>query len=115
MRKKDEIREYLFEELKANHTLWSYDKSNMTASSLTDELMIETVLMHLDLDNIDMLFLLFPKKLIKEVWKWNVCALEPRYHSSNILFATIYFNIKNPQRYVVMQARKAFRKKIAGN
>jgi len=115
MQTKKDIRGYLFGQLKANHALWSYDKSNMTADSLTDELMIETVLMHLDLDDIDMLFLLFPKKQIKEVWKWKVCALEPRYHSSNVLFAFLYFKIKNPQRYVAMQARRAVRKNLTGN
>jgi len=115
MQTKKKIREYLFEQLKANNALWSYDKSNMTADSLTDELLIEKVMMHLDLDDIDMLFLLFPKKLIKDVWKWNMCALDPRYHSSNVLFAIIYFKIKNPQRYVVMQARRAVRKNLTGN
>ena len=115
MNKKSEIREYLFEQLKANHALWSYDKSAMTAHNLPDEFIIEKVLMHLDLDDIDMLFLLFPKKQIKEVWKWNMCPLENFYHSSNVLFAIIYFKIKNPQRYVEMQAKKAIRRNITEN
>jgi hypothetical protein len=115
MQTKEEIREYLFEQLQANNALWSYDKSTMTAHNLPDDFIIEKVLMYLDLDEINMLFLLFPKKQIKEVWKWNMCPLGDYYHSSNVLFAIIYFKIKNPQRYVVMQARRAVRKNLTGN
>jgi len=110
-----EIREYLFEQLKINHALWSYDKSKMTAYTLTDEQIIENVLLHLDMEDINMLFLLFPKKKIKEVWKQELCVQEPRYHSSNVLYAGLFFNIKNPQRYVKMQSRRAVMKNLRGD
>ena len=114
MRTNGEIRAYLFEQLKANYALWSYDKSTMTADTLTDEQIIEKVLMHLDMDDINILFLLFPKERIKEVWKWNLCALE-FYYSSNVLFAGLFFNIKNPPRYVKMQAQRIVRNNLKGH
>ena len=104
---KQKIKEYLFEELKGNHALWSYNHRAMTAETLTDEQIIEKVLLHLDMDAINLLFVLYPKKAIKKVWKQELCALEPRYHSSNILFAALFFGIKNPQRYVKIQCKRA--------
>jgi len=109
---KQEIKEYLFRELIDNCALWSYDRSEMTADTLSDKLMIDTVLLHLDLPAIKALFTIYPKQLIKDVWKQNVCALEPRYHSSNVLFAYLFFDIKNPHRYVKMQAARAIRNKL---
>jgi len=104
---KDEIKQYLFNALKEGHHLWSYNHANVSVSDLSDEFLIEKVLLRLDLPEIGLLFSIFPKKQIKEVWKWKMCALEPYYHSSNILFARIYFDIKNPYRYLKMQSRRA--------
>jgi len=109
---KQEIKEFLFKKLIENCALWSYDRSGMTADTLTDEQMIEKVLLHLDMNEINLLFSIYPKQLIKKVWKQELCALEPRYHSSNVLFAGLYFDIKNPQRYVKVQSKRAVRNNL---
>ena len=59
---KKQIKQYLFEQLKENYALWSYDRSSMTADSLTDEQMIEKVLLYLDMDEINILFQLYTKQ-----------------------------------------------------
>ncbi|MDR2729016.1 MAG: hypothetical protein LBB56_07770 [Chitinispirillales bacterium] len=112
MNNKKEIKKYLFNQLKAKHALWSYDYVSMKADSLTDDQLIEKVLLYLDMDDINVLFRLYPKEQIKDVWKQELCALEPRYHSSNVLFAGLFFGIKNPQRYVKTQCKKAIRNNL---
>ena len=109
---KKEIKEYLFNLLSANHAFWSYNRAEMSADSVTDEQLIEKVLLHLDMDAINLLFQFYPKEQIKRVWKQELCALEPRYHSTNVLFAGIFFNIKNPQRYIKMESRRAIRNNL---
>ena len=104
------IKKQLFEELRDKRYLWSYDYMTVNEHSLTDEQLVEKVLMHLDMQSINKLFLVFPKHYIKEVWKQHLCPLEPRYHSTNVLFATIFFDIKNPHRYIKTQANRMIRK-----
>jgi len=103
---KDDIKKQLFEELRDKHYLWSYDTSEMNEHNLTDELLIEKVLMYLDMQFVNMLFFIYPKSFIKEVWKQNLCPLEPRYHSSNVLFGILFFDIKKPHRYIKVQANR---------
>ena len=110
MHNKSDIRKQLYEELRDKHYLWSYDCMSMNEHSLTDEQLIEKVLMHLDLPSVKMLFHIFLKCVIKEVWKQSLCPLEPRYHSTNVLFATIFFDIRNPHRYITTQANQMIRK-----
>lgn len=104
---KEHIKKYLLNTLKKGHYLWSYNNTKINVDNVPDDLLIEWVLLHLDLAEINMLFSIYPKKQIKEIWKWKMCALEPRYHNSNVLFAYIYFDIENGTRYVKMQARRA--------
>ena len=106
---KDVIKQYLFNTLKEKGCFWSYNHASMNVSDLSDEFLIEKVLLHLDLNELNLLFRAYPKEQIKEIWRWKVCSLEPYYHSSNIFFAKVYFNIKNAERYIKMQSRRAVR------
>ena len=106
---KDDIKQHLFNALKDGRFLWSYDNAKMRADDLSDEFLIELVLLHLDLEDLNLLFSIYPKKQIKEVWKWKMCALEPRYHSSNVFFAKIYFDIKNADLYIKKQSQRAIK------
>jgi hypothetical protein len=58
------------------------------------------VLLLLDLDEIDILFRLFKKDLIKRVWEENILKQEPYYHGLNRFFAWFYFSIENPDEYI---------------
>ena len=62
----DDVRSELFRKLKDENCFWSYDLSKM--DSISDEALIEHVLLYLDIDDINRLFPLFGYKKVKRVW-----------------------------------------------
>ncbi len=71
-----------------------------------DDVLIEQVLLHLDFDDIRLLFRLFPKNEIKRVWKAKLLRQEPDLHGLNRLFDFLFFGIKDPDRYIRNDKRK---------
>ena len=100
------IKKELLDSLKKLNAFWSYDTSSVSMQTINDEMLIEKVLVHLDIPDLKKLFLLFPHKKIKEVWKNQLCVQEPYYHGINTMLAYLYFNIKNPNRYLKMISNK---------
>ena len=94
----NDVRRYLFRKLKAENCLWSYDLSKM--KSISDEALIEHVLMYLDIDDIDKLFPLFGYKKVKRVWLDRVAPQGAMFRWMNILYAWYYFGAKRPEAYV---------------
>jgi len=82
------------------NAFWSYSATDISDKTISDELFIEKSLVHLDIAELKQLFLLFPYKKIKEVWKRRLCTQEPYYHGLNTMLAYLFFNIKNPDRYL---------------
>ena len=62
---KDNVRQQLFRKLKKENCFWSYDVSKM--KSISDEALIEHVMLYLDIEDIDKLFSLFGFKKVKRV------------------------------------------------
>lgn len=79
-------------------SFWSYDKSSIV--EIPDDVLIEKVLLHLDIEDVQALFYLFPKKEIKKVWQDVVLPRDPLYRNINKLYAFMFFNIKHPDRYI---------------
>jgi hypothetical protein len=94
----EEIRKELISKLQEEHAFWSYDKTEI--SSVTDEILIANVLLYLDIDDVFLLFKLFPGRKIQKVWKEKMLAQEPMYHGLNRLYSFLLFNIKHPDRYL---------------
>jgi hypothetical protein len=92
------VREKLIEKLKEEKVFWSYGL--MQDEQITDELLIEKVLLHLDLEDGRELFRIFHRKLIQKVWREALLTQEPLYHGLNRLYARLYFGLKNPDRYI---------------
>jgi len=92
------LREKLEKKLIEEKAFWSYDKSSI--DKIPDNEFIEKVLLHLDIEDVQSLFLIFPKKEIKKVWQEIVLPREPLYHNLNRLYAFLFFNIENPDRYI---------------
>ena len=92
------IRQQLFRKLKKENCFWSYDVSKM--KSISDESLIEHVLLYLDIDEINMLFPLFGYKKVKRVWLDRVAPLGAMFRQYNILYAWYYFGAKRPEAYV---------------
>ena len=94
-----EIRAHLTEQLIAAGGFWSYDESSVR-SSITDDQLIEATLERLDLEEIDLLFQLFPMRRIKAVWRKTMVVQNDYYYSLNRFFAWYYFDIRHPDRYL---------------
>ena len=98
---KDHIRDSLIRKLQRGHVFWSYGKP----SRINDDILIEKTLIHLDLEDINQLFLLFPKEKIRKVWEGKVLTLGESYRSVNLLFAYLYFDIEDPESFLEEQLR----------
>ena len=104
------IRKELISKLKEKHCFWSYDVDSIT--DVPDGMLVELVMIYLDLDEINLLFQLFPKKEVKRMWLENVVAQGERYHVLNRAFAWYYFGIKRTDRYVKAMETRQFKKRI---
>ena len=95
---KNQLRKGLEQKLIEENAFWSYDKSSIEI--IPDDVLIEKVLLHLDIEDVQALFFLFPKKEIKKVWQDVVLPREPLYHNINKLYAFMFFDIEHADRYI---------------
>lgn len=105
------VKSYLIEQLKQQHFLWSYDCDSI--HDMPDEMLIELVMLYLDLDEINMLFQLFPYKKVKQAWIENVVAQGERYYTLNYFFAWYYFHAKRPRSYVKAMATRQLNRRLS--
>lgn len=106
--RKAKQRAALFQKLKDNHLFWSYDPS--TVKEISDDMLIEMVLQYLDLDDICILFQLFPAKKIKQCWLTRLVPQGEYLFSLNRFIASYYFHAKRPGAYVKSMATKQLNK-----
>lgn len=97
-RRKQEMRDCLVSKLKASSAFWSYQE--VDGSTLSDEDVIENTIVHLDMDEIEMLFSLYGKDAVKMVWKERLACQGEYFHDLNVLMAMYFFNVKKPERYL---------------
>jgi hypothetical protein len=105
--KNEQIYMTLVNKLHQENTFWSYDKSSI--GEISDDVLIEMVLLHLDIEDIISLFQLFPKRMIEKVWKDKMLAQEPMYHGLNRLYAFMLFDIKKPDRFIRYFVNKRYK------
>lgn len=89
-------REILSQKLIGCNSFWSVK----IPREIPDDVLIEKTLIYLDLEDINKLFTLFSSKKIKQVWRSRVVIQGDYYHTLNKLLAWMYFDIKNPDRYI---------------
>jgi hypothetical protein len=82
------------------NVFWSYPGNAVTVDNIDDEMLIEKVLTYLDLEDINKLFTLYSGQKIRHVWKTRLCVQEPFYHGLNCMLGSLYFDVKNPARYL---------------
>lgn len=92
------IKSDLFRKLQDQNAFWSYSSPEL--HDLPDQDLIEKVIVHLDKSDIQLLFKLFPKRYIQKVWRERLVRQEPYYHSLNKYMAYIFFEIKDPDKYL---------------
>ena len=93
-----DIGEVLKQELVKRRVFWSY--KNQEPDLIPDDILIEKTLTDLDIEDINKLFLLFPKGRIKKIWNEKIVINDSQFHSMNLLIALLYFKIKNPEVYL---------------
>lgn len=93
-----EIKQFLFKKLVDERAFWSYDMSAVT--SIPDDMLIAETLIHLDIEEINLLFKVFSKQKIKSVWLDQLVVQGKYYGDMNRLYAWFYFDIKKPERYL---------------
>lgn len=104
-------REYLVNLLLQECRLWSYDTTK--AQDIPDDILIEKVLIHLDLEEINLLFKQFPYQKIKRVWLDRLIPQEEYLYSLNRFFAWYYFKAKRPDAYIKSMATRHLNKMLA--
>ena len=79
--------------LNKENAFWSYNLDS--TSVVSDEKLIEMVLIHLDIHEIKSLFQIYSKRMIQSVWKEKMLSQEPLYHGLNRLYAYLFLGIKD--------------------
>ena len=106
------IKRYLIKRLKQANAFWSYDVDAI--KDVPDDILVELVMLHLDMDDIDKLFEIYPYKFIKKAWIENVVVLGDRHYVLNKFLAWYYFGMKKPGAYVKsMESRELNKRFVA--
>lgn len=94
------IKKELLKRLKKHHAFWSYDVAKITVRNIPDEILIEKTFIHLDLEDIRLLFIHYKPGFIKKVWRERMAARGDYMRTLNKFIAWYYFDIKNPEKYL---------------
>ena len=98
----NEKRYIILEKVKANGGFWSYQG---ITESLDDDAVIEAALVHLDLEDLPLLFGIWSKSHIKRVWKERLVSQGKRMNVLNYILAVKLFEIRNPEEYLKRNAK----------
>ena len=77
------------------------------------DMLIEKTLLHLDLEEINQLFLIYPFKKIKRVWLDYLVPQAEYLYTLNRFFAWYYFKAKKPDAYIKSMATRHLNKMFA--
>ncbi len=92
-----EKRHIILEKIKANGGFWSYQG---IPDRLDDDAVIESALVHLDLEDLPLLLGIWSKAHIKRVWKERLVSQGKRMNVLNYILAVKLFGISNPDKYI---------------
>ena len=101
------MKEQLFEKLVKHNSFWSFDMQHLPLAA--DDIFIEKTLLYLDIEDINMLFKIYPYKKIKQVWIERLAVQGEYYARLNKLLAWMYFDIKQPERYLIRLENQRFK------
>lgn len=87
----------LWRRLENNGCAWSYVKKPKT---IDDELLIEKSLLYLEFEELHKLNEIYPMHYLREVWRKRLVSQGAYYDIVNRLLAAMFFDIKNPDRYL---------------
>ena len=87
----------ILELVKAAGGLWSYQG---IPEHLDDDSIIEAALVHLELEDMPMLFQIWSKSHLKRVWKERLVSQGKRMNILNYILAVKIFGVSNPDKYL---------------
>jgi len=93
----ERIKRDLIRKLRREKAFWYGNPSN---NQISDEELMEKVLLYLDIGDIDTLFTVFSRKKIRSVWKESIIHQGPAFYKLNVLYGFLYFDIEDPERYI---------------
>ena len=105
MESKDEKRMMIMEKIKDNGGFWSYSG---IPEHVDDDSVIEASLVHLDLEDIPMLYGIWSKAHIKKVWKERLVSQGNRMNIRNYILAVKFFTIKDPDNYLSRYSKQGY-------
>ena len=106
--RKLEIRNHLCKVLVSKNAFWSYGVSSYDA--IPDEELIEKCFTQLDMEDIALMFELYPRKRIRQVWRERMAIQGGYMQMLNIMIAMYYFGIKDPEKYLAKVERQHINK-----
>ena len=104
MEQENEIKSRLIDDLKAENRFWSYNQASI--QDVDDDVLIEMVLLYLDINQIDLLFKIYPYHKIKKAWLERLVTQGDYYFTLNKFLAWYYFHAKRPGMYVRAMATR---------
>lgn len=102
--RKQSIRDHLCKRLVEKNAFWSYDVNSFDV--IPDEEIIEKCFTTLDMEDMDLMFELYTRKYIQEVWRERMAIQGEYMQMLNIMIAMYYFNIKEPEKYLARLEKK---------
>lgn len=91
-------KDILINKLIEQNRFWSYNI--VQDDYFPDDLIIEKTLIYLDIDDLNNLFSVYSKRKIKQVWLERLVLQGDYYRKLNRLLAWMYFDVKNPDKYI---------------
>ena len=101
---KKRIRSRIANQLIHEGVFWSYAKP--LVSKIPDNLLIEKVLIHSDIPEINNLFKVYSRHKIEAVWRHQLLPQLSRYRGLNRFLAWAYFKKKDPDQFINQAANK---------
>ena len=111
--RKQSIRSHLCKQLVSKNAFWSYQVQSF--DEIPDEELIEKCFTVLDMNDIDLMFELFPRKRIRQVWQERMAIQGEYMQMLNIMIAMYYFGIKDPERFLARTERKHINNLLKNN
>ena len=98
------VKSTLLSKLKQENCFWSFNED--AVSNISDDMLIEKTLQYLDLDDIDLLFQIYPYRKVKQVWLEHLVPQEEYLYALNRFLAWYYFKAKSPDTYIKSMATR---------
>jgi plasmid maintenance system antidote protein VapI len=106
--RKSLIKKELCDKLLQKNAFWSYDLNSH--EDIPDAELIEKCFMFLDMEDIDRMFEIYPRKFIFNIWKERMAIQGDYLLRLNIMIAMYYFDIKEPEKFLVRVERQHINK-----